>query len=85
MPPGPIYSVRESTLFLVHISQLYPDLRRWDEIKKTFDLDVARDPRAFPVVLGTRLRAVGLNTVPLRTVYFWIDEDEQVVELVGIV
>lgn len=83
MSRGPRFSLRESTLFLIQLSQLY-DLKQWDEIKRTFDLDVARNPYAFPIIPSTQLRAVGLNTVPPRTVYFWIDEDEDAIDLVGI-
>lgn len=83
MSRGPRFSVRETTLFLIQLSAVY-DLRRWDEIKRAFDLDVARNPYAFPAVPGTGLRAVGLNTIPTRTVYFWIHEDEDAIDLVGI-
>jgi len=68
---------------LIQLEALY-DVKNWDEIKQTFDLDVAKNPYAFPAIPGTELRAIGLSTVPQHTVYFWIDEDEDAIDLVGI-
>jgi hypothetical protein len=77
--------VIESNFFLIQLAGLHPSLKQWDMIKETFDLDVALNPEAFEEIPETPLRAVGLNTIPPRTVYFQVDETEEAVILIGIV
>jgi len=70
---APPFKVKETRKFLSHVKALVGSFQRWDEIKETIDLDIARNPNIFEKVPGTELRAVNLATDPPRTLYFTIE------------
>jgi hypothetical protein len=78
------YLIRETDRFEAHVFAEFANLARWEEIKETLDLYIARDPLAFESVPGTELRAVGISTNPPMAVYFSVDTVERVVTYEGI-
>ena len=56
-------------------------MERWDEISRSFDLRLAIHPRLGQLVSGTSLWALPLETNPLLTVYYDINEDDQIITL----
>ncbi len=82
-PPSSNYGVEESEGFLASISNIIGSVRRWDEIKETIDLDLARDPYVGQEIPGTALRAVTILSQPPLTLYYSVDETRRVLTLVG--
>lgn len=64
--------VEETERFSNEVLKLAGNVERWDEIKETIELDLARNPFLVPIIPGTNLRAITLPTVPPRTIYFSI-------------
>lgn len=78
------YRVVETELFTAQAESLLGSMRRWDEIAETLMSDLPRDPHAFEAVPATGFRAVGLNTLPSRTVYFTVNDDDGEIILEGL-
>ena len=70
---SPPYKVVESPRFARDVKNHFSNFQRWDEIKETIDLDIARNPSIFEKVPSTELYSVGLPTMPPLTLYFSID------------
>jgi hypothetical protein len=81
MDNHPPYKVKETKRFLSHVKELMGNFKRWDEIKETIDLDIARNPNIFEKIPGTNLRAVNLATDPPRTLYFTVNEAQETIVL----
>ncbi len=81
MDNPPPFKVKEAERFLAHVKELIGSFQRWDEIKQTIDLDIARNPNVFEKIPGTNLRAVSLSTDPPRTLYFTVDEAQEAIIL----
>jgi hypothetical protein len=79
--PRAPYKVKETKRFLSRARKLTGSFKRWDEVKETIDLDIARNPTIFEKIPGINLRAVGLLTNPPRTLYFSVDEAKETVIL----
>lgn len=75
------YGVKETGQFLADVANYLGDFKRWDEIKETFDLDVARKPRIFEQIPGTEYYGVPLQTRPIRVVYFSVDDESETIVL----
>jgi hypothetical protein len=83
-PSDEPYQIRESDRFTRQAEFELVDIRRWDEIKETLDLFIARNPLSFERVPGTSLYAVGLSTIPPLTLYFSVNSADHVVTYEGI-
>ena len=79
------FKVVESKRFSDDVARLIGDFRRWDEIKATFDLDIACNPRKCDKVPSTSLYAIGLLTTPLTTVYFTVDDNRETIKLEALI
>jgi hypothetical protein len=75
------YCIVETPQFEEDVRQCMGNFLRWDEVKETIDLDLARKPHLFEQIPGTKYRAVTLPTEPLRTLYFSIDDKNEKVIL----
>lgn len=75
------FEVVESKRFRQDVRSIMRGFRRWDEIKHTVDLDIARNPEAFEEIPGTGLHAVTLSTSPPRTLYFTVDNEAEKITL----
>jgi hypothetical protein len=79
------YTVRLSKEFEAQVEKAFGSFERWDDIADALYRQLPLRPQEFPVVPGTGYRAVTLETVPRRTVYFVINEDEDTLEFEGLV
>ena len=79
------YTVKETDYFIEQVGFLVHEIRRWDEIKETIDLDLARNPHeAGHQIPETALYAITLLSEPPLTLYYAVDDDEGVVTLVEV-
>ena len=78
------YTVKETHYFLEQMGLLVSRIERWDEIKETIDLDLARNPRAGMRIPDTQLYAVTVLSEPPLTVYYTIDDQAQILTLVEV-
>lgn len=75
------FKVKETKRFSQDVIKCMSNFKRWDEIKETIDLDLARNPTLFEQIPGTEYRAVTLSTTPMRTLYFSVDSNSETVIL----
>jgi hypothetical protein len=75
------YLIVETPQFQEDVKKYMGNFRRWDEVKETIDLDLARKPHLFEQIPETQYRAVTLQTKPLRTLYFSVDDGNEKVIL----
>jgi hypothetical protein len=75
------YRVVETPQFQEDVKRCMGNFQRWDEVKETIDLDLARDPHIFEQIPGTKYCAVTLQTKPLRTLYFSVGDKAETVTL----
>ena len=74
------YEVVETNEFLDQVEELIGSVQQWDEIKTTFDLDLARDPlfKKDPSVLneipGTDLYGMTIRCAPPLTLFYTVNE-----------
>lgn len=73
------YRVVETPQFQEDVKRCMGNFQRWDEVKETMDLDLARKPQLFEPIPGTKYQAVTLQTKPLRTLYFSFDDENETV------
>jgi hypothetical protein len=78
----PLYRIVETAEFQERAAAFTGSIERWDDIKATIDLDLARDPHIGKPIPGTRLYAQRIETYPPLTVYYTIDDDARVMTLV---
>jgi len=78
------FSIIEEAHYTAKFARLVRDPRLRDDIQRTFDEDIARNPYEFEQVYGTRLRAVTIAHIPLLTIVFSIDETDRVIKLLDI-
>ena len=67
--PDDPYIVKETRYFLEQVELLVSKIEKWDEIKASIDLDLARNPRAGMPIPETRLYAVTILSEPPLIVY----------------
>jgi hypothetical protein len=79
------FEVVESERFIADVTRLIGDFKRWDEIKETFDLDIACNPHKCDKVPSIDLYAMGLLTSPLTTVCFTIDDKNKTIKLEALI
>ena len=77
----PPYCIVESPTFESQFTGLVNNPKLRDDLKNTFDLDLARNPSAFQRIPGTKLRAVTIACSPPLTVYFTVDKKNRRVTL----
>lgn len=77
------YIVKETDCFLQQIEVLL-SIKNWDEIKMSFDLDLARKPRAGNRILSMQLYAITIPAEPALTVYYAINDEEQALILMEV-
>lgn len=78
---SPRFSIIEEANYTVEFAKLVRDPILRDDIQDTFARDVIRNPYEFEEILGTRLRAVTIQHIPLLTIVFSIDETDSVIML----
>lgn len=89
-PPNPPYQIVETDEFIEQVGDLLGSLQNWDEIKSTFDLDLARDPlfSKDPTVLnqipGTDLYGITIRCFPPLTLFYTVNEKLQKLTLIEI-
>ncbi len=77
-----LYRVIESEEFLERAAAFAGSFERWDEIKQTIDLDLARDPYVGQAVPGTLLYAVQIEIWPPLTLYYTINDETREMTLI---
>lgn len=82
--PDDPYIVKETRYFLEQVELLVSKIERWDEIKASIDLDLARNPRAGMPIPETQLYAVTILSEPPLIVYYTIDYGSQILTLVEV-
>lgn len=82
--PDDPYIVKETRYFLEQVELLVSKIEKWDEIKASIDLDLARNPRAGMPIPETQLYAVTILSEPPLIVYYTIDYGSQVLTLVEV-
>lgn len=82
--PDDPYIVKETRYFLEQVELLVSKIEKWDEIKASIDLDLARNPRAGMPIPETQLYAVTVLSEPPLTVYYTIDYGSQLLTLVEV-
>lgn len=82
--PDDPYIVKETRYFLEQVELLVSKIEKWDEIKASIDLDLARNPRAGMPIPETQLYAVTILSEPPLTVYYTIDYGSQILTLVEV-
>ena len=78
------YTVKETHYFIEQVEFLTNKIEVWDEIKETIDLDLARNPRAGRQIPETQLYAVTVLSDPALTVYYTIDDENEIITLVEV-
>lgn len=78
------YIVKETDYFVEQVELLTGEIEAWDEIKETIDLDLARNPRAGQEIPETELYAVTTLSKPSLTVYYTVDDENEIVTLVEV-
>jgi len=81
-PLGSNYTLRESETSSRQIAELVPDPKLWDEIKANFDHELCRDPSYGGEIPGWYLQALTVVTIPEITIYYEVDHNAGIVELV---
>lgn len=82
--PDDPYIVKETRYFLEQVELLVSKIEKWDEIKASIDLDLARNPRAGMPIPETQLYAVTILSEPPLIVYYTIDYGSQILTLVEV-
>jgi hypothetical protein len=80
----PLFTIIETEEFLNTLRLYFPSAKRWDEIKETIDLDLAKNPTIAHKIHGTYLYAIPLSTNPPLTIYYSVDSKKQTVTLLEI-
>ena len=83
-PKPHAYGVRLSKMFERQVEDIFRTWERWDEVSESLHRDVPLRPEAFPIVPGTGFRAATIETNPPHTVYFEINDAEEVLDFVGL-
>lgn len=78
------YTVKETDYFVKQVVLLTGEIEAWDEIKETIDLDLARNPRAGQEIPETELYAVTILSEPSLTVYYTVDDENEILTLVEV-
>lgn len=76
-----MYQLRSTSGFDLIVQHLKGQLESWDDIWFNFDYYLVNHPEWGPLVPGTVLRALPLNTQPLLTVYYHVDHDAETITL----
>ena len=76
-----MYQLRTTKGFDLIVQHLEGNMEWWDDIWFNFDHYLVKNPNWGPQVPGTLLRALPLDTTPLLTVYYHVDNDEEVITL----
>lgn len=82
--PDDPYIVKETRYFLEQVELLVSKIEKWDEIKASIDLDLARNPRAGMPISEPQLYAVTILSEPPLIVYYTIDYGSQILTLVEV-
>jgi hypothetical protein len=75
------YDLVETTAFLKDVEGLAGSLQQWDEIKSAIDWALSTDPRIGRQISETAVWALPIESRPMFTVYYTIDEGRRVVTL----
>jgi hypothetical protein len=75
------YGVVESAKFLRKAQKISGSCVQWDEVKRTIDLDLARNPHIFQEIPGHKLYGVIIPLSPPRVLYFTVDDQKQQIRL----
>ena len=67
---NPRFSIIEEAHYTAKFARLVRDPRLRDDIQRTFDEDIARNPYECEEVFGTRLRALTIACFPPLTIVF---------------
>jgi|GEM_PF-3342574 hypothetical protein len=81
---NPRFSIIEEAHYTAKFARLVRDPRLRDDIQRTFDEDIARNPYECEEVFGTRLRALTIACFPPLTIVFSIDETDRVIKLLDV-
>jgi len=81
MSDQPPYVVIESQKFLRKARRISGSFQRWDEVKRTIDLDLARNPHIFQKIPGHELYGVIIPLDPPRVLYFTVNDQKQQIRL----
>ncbi|HXN05590.1 MAG TPA: hypothetical protein VN944_00835 [Nitrospiria bacterium] len=84
MPDKPLYTVIEGNNFSQQLPLFIESIKKWDEIKSSIDLDLARNPFLARKIPNTELYVLTLRTNPPLTIYFSIERDKQEITLLEI-
>jgi hypothetical protein len=76
-----LYELRSAPGFDLLAQHWAGSLEDWDDLWFNFDLRLVNDPNLGQLVGGTSLWALPLNTEPPLTVYYHINEDDQIITL----
>lgn len=83
-PQGDSYTVVETQEFLQAAVKVIGSGRAWDDVKESFDLDIARNPYIGQLIPNTHLYALATNTWPQWTIYYTIDDQSRTVTLLAV-
>gem|GEM_PF-4136006 len=75
------FDLEETPTFLEDIERLAGSVQQWDEIRSAIDWALATDPRIGRQIARTDVWALPLESHPLITVYYTVDERRRVVTL----
>lgn len=81
---NPRFCIIEEPHYTAKFARLVRDARLRDDIQRTFDEDIARNPYEAEQVYGTSLRAITIAHIPILTIFFVIDETDRAIRLLDI-
>lgn len=76
------FQIIEEAHYTEQLARLVRDAVLRDDIQRSFDYDLSRNPYECEEVPGTRLRALTIACFPPLTIYFSVNETERIVCLI---